>query len=121
MTNQDMSVNLIIGGVQVTPFSDKILYADNDNDGIPNKDDPYPEESFDDRFEIVNDYRITPKVKFVEEEYIKSKADYSSETSIPNEILQFGSRIIWGIGSIIGKGALASIGLDILKAVYWDR
>lgn len=118
MTNQDMSVNLIIGGVQVTPFSDKILYADNDNDGIPNKDDPYPEESFDDRFEIVNDYRITPKVKFVEEEYIKSKADYSSETSIPNEILQFGSRIIWGIGSIIGKGALASIGLDILNGQF---
>ena len=43
MSNQDMSVNLIIGAVQVTPFSDKVLYADNDNDGIPNKDDPYPE------------------------------------------------------------------------------
>lgn len=38
IANQDMSANLIIGGIQVTPFSDKLLYADNDNDGIPGKD-----------------------------------------------------------------------------------
>lgn len=65
MSNQDMSVNLIIGAVQVTPFSDKVLYADNDNDGIPNKDDPYPDEPFDDRFEIVDNYLYYPIIDFM--------------------------------------------------------
>lgn len=76
MSNQDMSVNLIIGAVQVTPFSDKVLYADNDNDGIPNKDDPYPDEPFDDRFEIVNDYNYVPKVDFVETHYSHGEKCY---------------------------------------------
>lgn len=77
MESQDMSVNLIIGGVQVTPFSDKVLYADNDSDGIPNKDDPYPDEPFDDRFEIVNDYNYEPTIDFVEERYKRSQECYN--------------------------------------------
>lgn len=65
IANQDMSANLIIGGIQVTPFSDKLLYADNDNDGIPNKDDLYPDEPFDDRFKIVDDYLYYPVIDFM--------------------------------------------------------
>lgn len=65
MANQKMSVNLIMGSIQVTPFSDKVLYADNDNDGIPNKDDPYPDEPFDDRFKIVDSYFYHPIINFM--------------------------------------------------------
>ena len=57
--------------VQVTHFSDKVLYAD--NDGIPNKDDPYPDEPFDDRFEIANNFDYVPKVNFVETHYSHGK------------------------------------------------
>ena len=67
---------LISGAIQIVPFSDKILYEDNDGDGIPNKDDPYPDEPFDDRFMIVDDYNYEPTVDFVDEHYENSKECY---------------------------------------------
>ncbi len=98
MSNQDMSVNLIIGAVQVTPFSDKVLYADNDNDGIPNKDDPYPDEPFDDRFEIVNNFDYEPTINFVEERYQNSQNCYSSIPKLDNN-----DTIIFNILALVAK------------------
>ena len=46
MRNKKISDMLVSGAIQIVPFSDKILYDDNDGDGIPNKDDPYPDEHF---------------------------------------------------------------------------
>lgn len=46
MMNQTVSDRLISGAIQIVPFSDKILYEDNDGDGIINKYDPNPEEHF---------------------------------------------------------------------------
>ncbi len=57
-------------------FSDKILYEDNDGDGIPNKDGLYPDEPFDDRFMIVDDYNYEPSIDFVDEHYENSKECY---------------------------------------------
>jgi hypothetical protein len=65
MKNRSTSERLIAGSIQITPFSDKILYEDNDGDGIPNKDDPYPDVKFDERFEIVSDYSHFPIFDFM--------------------------------------------------------
>ena len=46
------SAKFIAGSIQITPFSEKLLYADNDGDGIPNKDNLYPDEAFDERLMI---------------------------------------------------------------------
>lgn len=61
MKNLRISTKLTLSTTLITPFSSKILYADDDGDGIPNKDDPYPNKKFDERFEIVQDYNISPK------------------------------------------------------------
>ena len=66
MANKNISDMLISGAVKITPFSDKILYEDNDGDTIPNKNDSYPDEAFDDRFMIVNDNNFVPTIDFVE-------------------------------------------------------
>lgn len=89
MENQDMSVNLIIGAVQVTPFSDKVLYADNDNDGIPNKDDPYPDEPFDDRFMLVDTYNYIPNINFVDKHIDRSNKCAYSRFPNPIDIAKF--------------------------------
>lgn len=73
MKNRSVSERLIAGSIQITPFSDKILYEDTDGDGIPNINDPYPYEKFDSRFEIINNYNYTPSVDFVDEHYEKSQ------------------------------------------------
>ena len=121
MSNQDMSVNLIIGAVQVTPFSDKVLYADNDNNGIPNKDDPYLDEPFDDRFEIVNNFDYVPKVDFVEERYKRSQECYGG-TTIPrsNEIEKkipsaYGSNILGLMASFASMDNKCSFADEIIS------
>lgn len=65
MKNYSTSERLIAGSIQITPFSDKILYEDTDGDGIPNKDDQYPDIKFDERFEIVSDYSHFPIFDFM--------------------------------------------------------
>ncbi len=56
------------------------MYEDNDGDDIPNKDDPYPDEPFDDRFMIVDDYNYEPSIDFVEERYKNSQECYARGT-----------------------------------------
>ncbi len=63
--NMEISRKLVWDSFQITPFSDKILYDDKDGDGIPNKHDPYPDEPFDERFEIVDDYGHFPIMDFM--------------------------------------------------------
>lgn len=74
--NMETSKKLVWDSFQITPFSDKILYNDDDGDGIPNKYDPYPDEAFDERFEIVNDYSYEPSIDYVERHYQKSQDCY---------------------------------------------
>ncbi len=124
MANQKMSVNLIIGAVQVTPFSDKVLYADNDNDGIPNKDDPYPDEPFDDRFEIINSFNYEPTIDFVEERYKRSQECYGGTTITgPNGIDKkvpsaYGSNILGLLASFASMDNKYSIADEIISDVF---
>ena len=76
MKNKKISDMLVSGAIQIVPFSDKILYDDNDGDGIPNKDDPYPDEPFDERFEIVDDFNYEPSIDFVDRHYKRSQECY---------------------------------------------
>lgn len=78
MENQKKSVSLITGSIQITPFSDKLLYDDSDGDTIPNIYDPYPDEPFDERFEIINDFNYEPSIDFVDERYKNSQACYNT-------------------------------------------
>ena len=56
MKNRSTSERLIAGSIQITPFSDKILYEDTDGDGIPNKWDASPNDPIDDHFKVISDY-----------------------------------------------------------------
>lgn len=53
MENQKKSVSLIAGSVQITPFSDKLLYADSDGDEIPDNWDASPNEKIDNNFKVI--------------------------------------------------------------------
>lgn len=78
MEQQKKSVSLIAGSVQIIPFSEKLLYADSDGDTIPDIYDPYPDEAFDERFEIVNDFNYEPSIDFVNERYKNSQECYNT-------------------------------------------
>ena len=78
MSELRTSTRLILESVQITPFSEKIMFEDNDGDGLANKDDPYPDEPFDDRFEIVSDYSHEPTIDFVEKRYQNSQSCHDS-------------------------------------------
>ena len=54
MRNKKISDMLVSGAIQIVPFSDKILYDDNDGDGIPNKWDASPDEPIDTNFLYVD-------------------------------------------------------------------
>ena len=85
MANKNISDMLISGAVKITPFNDKILYEDNDGDTIPNKNDPYPDEAFDDRFMIVNDNNFVPTIDFVEKHYNYGINCYNSKDDFFDE------------------------------------
>lgn len=87
MENQKKSVSLITGSIQITPFSDKLLYADSDGDTIPDIYDPYPEKAFDERFEIVNDFSYEPSVDFVDEHY-KNSQECFDKLNVNDTILE---------------------------------
>ena len=90
MKNLRISTKLTLSTTLITPFSSKILYADDDGDGIPNKDDPYPNEPFDERFEIVNDYNYEPSIDFVNRRYKNSQSCYCKY----GEQIQLGDEVI---------------------------
>lgn len=82
MENQKISDSLIISSIQITPFSDKILYADNDGDDIPNKLDASPDTAIDSNFKVINssenygiDYLISEAYQKV---ITEGKEDYKS-------------------------------------------
>lgn len=52
--NMGTSKKLVWDSFQITPFSDKILYADDDGDGIPNKWDASPNTPIDLSFKVIN-------------------------------------------------------------------
>ncbi|MBR1431453.1 dockerin type I domain-containing protein [Ruminococcus sp.] len=79
MKNRSTSERLIAGSIQITPFSDKILYEDTDGDGIPDINDPYPNKPFDNQFEIVADYNYEPNIDFVDRHYYNSQNCYDSK------------------------------------------
>ncbi len=54
MMNKSISEKIISGEIQISPFSDKILYDDNDGDGIANKWDAEPDEPIDTNFLYVD-------------------------------------------------------------------
>lgn len=83
MSEMRTSTRLVLESVQITPFSEKLLYADNDGDGISDFYDPYPDEPFDERFEIVESLEHIPQVKFTEEHYQRSLDCYDSIEDVP--------------------------------------
>lgn len=54
MKNLRISTKLTLSTTLITPFSSKILYDDDDGDGIPNKDDKSPTEPIDDHFRVID-------------------------------------------------------------------
>ena len=62
MKNRSTSESLISGSLQVTPFSDKILYEDTDGDGICDKHDPKPDKPHDESFTLVDSFNHIPKL-----------------------------------------------------------
>ena len=97
MRNKKISDMLVSGAIQIVPFSDKILYDDNDGDGIPNKDDPYPDEPFDERFMIVVDYdSIIPESGFVNKAWSQSETCYGSLDAEKEELIT-GTALISGL------------------------
>ena len=78
-SNFSVPAEIIGQNIQILPFSDSLLRKDSDGDTIPDADDPFPDEAFDSRFEIVNDYNYVPSVDFVEEHYNYGTKCYGSK------------------------------------------
>ena len=117
MKNRSTSERLIAGSIQITPFSDKILYKDTDGDGIPDVNDPYPNKAFDDRFEIIDDYYSIPTINWVEnhvkvgEECLYSK--FPNPADAANKIL-FSGLCDVGAGSPALEGWLKLTGSEFV-------
>ncbi|NLG03056.1 MAG: hypothetical protein GX567_04390 [Clostridia bacterium] len=83
-----IELRLICGDIDIAPFDDKILYMDTDGDGLKDKDDPYPHEPFDERFEIVDDYNSTfPESDFVNKRWQESEECYGSVSANVGDII----------------------------------
>lgn len=111
--NMEISRKLVLDSFQITPFSDKILYDDKDGDGIPNKYDPYPDEPYDERFEIVSDYSYEPSIDFVDRHYKNSQECYDSMLPAPN--------ITGRLGAIITIALRDSNSCADILAPYLDQ
>ena len=68
-------------------FNDNCMYfvmksnpnmLDEDKDGIPDLEDPYPHKKYDSRFYVSDNYSVVPKCKFVEERWKQSEECYHS-------------------------------------------
>ncbi len=79
LSNFSVPAKIIGRKVQILPFSDRLLRKDSDGDTIPDVDDPFPDEAFDNRFEIVDDYNHVPSVDFVEKHYNYGSKCYESK------------------------------------------
>ncbi len=94
------------------------MYEDNDGDGIPNKDDPYPDEPFDDRFMIVGDYNYGPTVDFVDKRYSLSEKCYRrnyQQLLTPDNTVYYNLKIIYSLaGEIAEKTDFGTMLLSIM-------
>ena len=98
MRNKKISDMLVSGAIKIVPFSDKILYDDNDGDGIPNKWDASPNTVIDPSFKmIINsdnykiDYLISEAYQKVimegKENYKSIEADWND--GLKDELLNY--------------------------------
>ncbi len=111
---------LISGAIQIVPFSEKILYEDNDGDGIPNKDDPYPDEPFDDRFMIVDDYNYEPTIDFVEKHYNYGLQCYNSRNDFIDNHTYKNVRSMFYLGRILTYTTLLQmLHFDSTENIDW--
>jgi len=94
------STRLVLGSIQITPFSEKIMFADNDKDGLANKDDPYPDTPFDERFEIVSDYNNIPTINWVEEHI--EFGEKCSCSKIPNPFIDVANKTMFCVLADLG-------------------
>lgn len=85
MANKNISDMLISGAVKITPFSDKILYEDNDGDGIINKWDASPDEAVDFKFNVIDsveNYSVYDLISVGYMETIKKGEDMYKSSNI---------------------------------------
>ncbi len=103
MKNLRISTKLTLSTTLITPFSSKILYADDDGDGIPNKDDKSPTEPIDNNFKVIDNIHAIKiddlisdeyqsKIKKAEETYGSKKSDWNDglKDIISNYIMAVG-------------------------------
>ena len=56
MSELRTSTRLVLESVQITPFSEKIMFEDNDGDGLENYKDKSPDDPLDDHFKVIDTY-----------------------------------------------------------------
>ena len=108
--NMEISRKLVWDSFQITPFSDKILYADDDDDGIPNKWDANPNESINPDFiliDCIDDYSIDKLICDESKNKLeKRKTEHRSLESDWND--EFGNYAIMWIMAIGGATELST-------------
>ena len=109
MKNRSTSERLIAGSIQITPFSDKILYEDTDGDGIPNKWDNSPNTPIDSNFRVINSNDTFSINDIISEEYKKvlQIANENHNTIEPSD-KDTGTEIISYLMSIGGFSLLST-------------
>ena len=111
--NMGTSKKLVWDSFQITPFSDKILYNDDDGDGIPNKYDPLPDKPHHPGFAFVESPLHIPKLGDISytrsKEYVKAHENELYENLYKNRFPEY-----WG------KPEATARYVEYLNALYWS-
>ena len=111
--NMGTSKKLVWDSFQITPFSDKILYNDDDGDGIPNKYDPLPDKPHHPGFAFVESPLHIPKLGDISytrsTEYVKAHENELYENLYKNRFPEY-----WG------KPEATARYVEYLNALYWS-
>ena len=111
--NMGTSKKLVWDSFQITPFSDKILYNDDDGDGIPNKYDPLPDKPHHPGFAFVESPLHIPKLGDISytrsTEYVKAHENELYENLYKNRFPEY-----WG------KPEATARYVAYLNALYWS-
>lgn len=111
--NMETSKKLVWDSFQITPFSDKILYNDDDGDGIPNKYDPLPDKPHHPGFAFVESPLHIPKLGDISytrsTEYVKAHENELYENLYKNRFPEY-----WG------KPEATARYVEYLNALYWS-